>query len=200
MLADLKDWMQAERRKLSRHSPVAKAMIETFELKHGPRSSAIDPRSGAELVAEAVAKPVGAWLPAGAHAEAVVLAGVDASAGVAFQGDPCPVLLRITGPAWTAAPSGSGDGAAMRVDVDGCTVSYNGLRWRGRVSPLHFRGCEAQARYSRQLDGRATPAAWKTRPTWPSTWVRVVRVVPALAGSEGPGGCAAVGGRGGGYA
>ena len=26
MLADLKDWMQAERRKLSRHSPVAKAM------------------------------------------------------------------------------------------------------------------------------------------------------------------------------
>ena len=56
---------------------------------------------------------------AGAHAEAVVLAGVDASAGVSSQGDPRPVLLRITGPAWTAAE----DGAALAVDVDGCTVT-----------------------------------------------------------------------------
>ena len=43
--------------------------------------------------------------------------------GVSSQGDPRPVLFRITGPAWTAAPSGSGDGAAMRVDVAGCTVT-----------------------------------------------------------------------------
>ena len=98
-------------------------MIETFELKGEPQSSAPDVRSGAELVADAVAKPVSTWLPAGAHAEAVVLAGVDASAGVSSQGDPRPVLLRIAGPAWTAAPSGSGDGAALRVDVDGCTVT-----------------------------------------------------------------------------
>ena len=94
-------------------------MIETFELEGEPRSSAADPRSGPELVADAVAKPVSAWLPAGAHAEAVVLAGVDASAGVSSQGDPRPVLLRITGPAWTAAE----DGTAMQVDVDGCTVT-----------------------------------------------------------------------------
>ena len=94
-------------------------MIETFELEGAPRSSAIDPRSGPELVADAVAKPVSAWLPAGAHAQAVVLAGVDASAGVSSQGDPRPVLLRITGPAWTAAE----DGAALQVDVDGCTVT-----------------------------------------------------------------------------
>ena len=94
-------------------------MIETFELEGAPRSSASDPRSGAELVADAVAKPVSAWLPAGAHAEAVVLAGVDASAGVSSQGDPRPVLLRITGPAWTAAE----DGTALQVDVDGCTVT-----------------------------------------------------------------------------
>ena len=66
-----------------------------------------------------MAKPVSAWLPAGAHASAVVLAGVDASAGVSSQGDPRPVLMRITGPAWTAAE----DGTAMRVDVDGCTVT-----------------------------------------------------------------------------
>ncbi|MDE0150487.1 MAG: hypothetical protein OXM58_19175 [Rhodospirillaceae bacterium] len=106
-----------------RTAPVRTRMIETFELDGELRSSALDPRSGPELVADAVAKPVSAWLPAGAHAEAVVLAGVDASAGVSSQGDPRPVLLRITGPAWTAAPSGSGDGTALQVDVDGCTVT-----------------------------------------------------------------------------
>ena len=120
-------------------APATRPMIETFELKGGPQSSMADPRnggslprppsrggrirSGPELVADAVAKPVSVWLPAGAHAEAVVLAGVDASAGVSSQGDPRPVLLRITGPAWTAAPSGSGDGTALQVDVDGCTVT-----------------------------------------------------------------------------
>ena len=99
--------------------PAPRRMIETFELDGAPHSSAADPRSGPELVADAVAKPVSAWLPAGAHAEAVVLAGVDASAGVSSQGDPRPVLLRITGPAWTAAE----DGTALAVDVDGCTVT-----------------------------------------------------------------------------
>ena len=94
-------------------------MIETFELEGEPQSSAADPRSGPEIVADAVAKPVSVWLPAGAHAEAVVLAGVDASAGVSSQGDPRPVLMRITGPAWTAAE----DGTAMQVDIDGCTVT-----------------------------------------------------------------------------
>ena len=94
-------------------------MIETFELEGDPQSSVTDTRSGPELVADAVAKPVSVWLPAGAHAEAVVLAGVDASAGVSSQGDPRPVLLRITSPAWTAAE----DGTALQVDVDGCTVT-----------------------------------------------------------------------------
>ena len=94
-------------------------MIETFELEGGPRSSAGDDRTGPELVADAVAKPVSAWLPAGAHASAIVLAGVDASAGISSQGDPRPVLMRITGPAWTAAE----DGVALAVDIDGCTVT-----------------------------------------------------------------------------
>ena len=94
-------------------------MIETFELEGSPQSSAGDARTGPELVADAVAKPVSAWLPAGSHAEAVVLAGVDASAGISSQGDPRPVLMRITGPAWTAAE----DGTAMQVDIDGCTVT-----------------------------------------------------------------------------
>ena len=65
------------------------------------------------------AKPLGRWLPAGSHAEAVVVSGVDASAGIASQGDPRPVLLRLTGPAWTAAE----DGAALEVDLAGCTVT-----------------------------------------------------------------------------
>ena len=65
------------------------------------------------------ARQLSVWLPAGSHAEAVVIAGVDASAGVASQGDPRPVLLRITGPAWTAAE----DGAAQAVDLHGCTVT-----------------------------------------------------------------------------
>ncbi len=65
------------------------------------------------------AKPLSLWLPAGSHAEAVVIAGVDASAGVASQGDPRPVLLRIAGPGWTAAA----DGTARSVDLDGCTVT-----------------------------------------------------------------------------
>ena len=100
--------------------PAAPAsMIETFELEDGPQSSAHDPRSGPELVADSVAKPVGVWLPAGSHASAIVLAGVDAAAGVSSQGDPRPVLMRVVGPAWTAAE----DGTAMQVDVAGCTVT-----------------------------------------------------------------------------
>ena len=110
----------------SQSAPPA-SMIEVFELEDGAQSSTHDPRngvrgrprSGASLVADSVAKPVRVWLPAGAHASAIVLAGVDASAGISSQGDPRPVLLRITGPAWTAAE----DGTAMQVDIDGCTVT-----------------------------------------------------------------------------
>ena len=84
-------------------------MIETFELD--------DPSAAAPAI-EAW-KPLSIWLPAGSHAEAVVLAGVDASAGISSQGDPRPLLLRLIGPAWTAAAGGS----ALQVDVAGCTVT-----------------------------------------------------------------------------
>ena len=91
-------------------------LIETFELNDaGPGASG----PGSMGPGDAAVKPVGRWLPAGSHAEAIVLAGVDASAGVSSQGDPRPVLFRITGPAWTAAE----DGTAMQVDVAGCTVT-----------------------------------------------------------------------------
>ena len=88
-------------------SPVP--LIETFELD--------DPSAGAPAIK--AWKPLSLWLPAGSHAEAIVLAGVDASAGISSQGDPRPLLLRLTGPAWTAAE----DGAAFQVDVAGCTVT-----------------------------------------------------------------------------
>ena len=101
-------------------APPPAPLIETYELNDAGKGAA---GPGIGGLAGAAVKPVGRWLPAGSHAEAVVLAGVDASAGVSSQGDPRPVLFRITGPAWTAAPSSSGDGAAMQVDVAGCTVT-----------------------------------------------------------------------------
>ena len=87
-------------------------MIERFGLDGEETSGAPDALGPG-------AKTLERWLPAGAHAQAVVIAGVDASAGVSSQGDPRPVLLRITGPAWTAAE----DGTAMSVDLAGCTVT-----------------------------------------------------------------------------
>ena len=99
---------------------------EALAERQRPRSKAVpevmDPhvlQLGTLADASPGALEISAWLPAGAHAEAIVLAGVDASAGVSSQGDPRPVLLRIVGPAWTAAE----DGEAMQVDVDGCTVT-----------------------------------------------------------------------------
>ncbi len=65
------------------------------------------------------ARPLSWWLPAGAYAEAIVLAGVDASVGVSSQGDPRPVLLRLTGKARSAAD----DGVALEADVTGCTLT-----------------------------------------------------------------------------
>ena len=88
--------------------PGAPMMLE-FELTAAPEA----PEAGE------ASKPLGAYVPAGSYAEAVVLAGADASVGVASQSDPRPVLLRLTGPARTAA----GDGAAAEVDVEGCTVT-----------------------------------------------------------------------------
>ena len=64
-------------------------------------------------------RPLSSWLPAGAYAEAIVLAGVDASVGISSQGDPRPVLLRLTGKARSAAASG----AAMEADIEGCTLT-----------------------------------------------------------------------------
>ena len=52
VLADLRAWMQAERRKLSRHSPVAKVMdymLRRWELFGGTRQRAVSPGRGGRV-------------------------------------------------------------------------------------------------------------------------------------------------------
>ena len=66
-----------------------------------------------------VARPTADYVPAGSYAEAVVLAGADTSASVQAQGDPRPVLIRLTSPAYGAAV----DGVAERSEIEGCTVT-----------------------------------------------------------------------------
>ena len=91
-------------------------LMRQFELE--------DPTSSNAGVAGAAgppqaARPLSNYVPAGSYAEAVVLAGADASAGVSSQGDPRPVLLRLTSPAFGAAVGGE----AASTDIEGCTVT-----------------------------------------------------------------------------
>ena len=64
------------------------------------------------------------YIPAGSYAPAVVLSGADAATNVVDRENPIPVLLRITGPAITAA-RGGGNGA--RVNIEGCTVQGSAI-------------------------------------------------------------------------
>ena len=84
-------------------------MIREFEDRTGPPAGA----------ASGGLRRLESWLPAGSYADAVVLAGVDASAGVSSQGDPRPVLLRLTSRARSAAEGGE----ALEADVAGCTLT-----------------------------------------------------------------------------
>jgi len=86
-----------------------------FELER-PRAR-IDPDGAPESIP--IPKPTAAYVPAGSYAEAVVIAGADASAAVQSQGDPRPVLLRLTSPAYGAAV----EGVAAETDIEGCTVT-----------------------------------------------------------------------------
>ena len=86
-------------------------MIREFESVEDPAAAAGGVPAGP--------RPLESWLPAGSYADAVVLAGVDASAGVSSQGDPRPVLLRLTSPARSAAEGGE----ALEADVAGCTLT-----------------------------------------------------------------------------
>ena len=95
--------------------PMFSPLVREFELED--RSGRGTNAGTAEPVP--VPKPTAGYVPAGSYAEAVVLAGADASAGVQSQGDPRPVLLRLTSPAYGAAVGGT----AESTDVEGCTVT-----------------------------------------------------------------------------
>ena len=90
-------------------------LMRTYELQDSPPSHPGGDVSGVPNAE----KPLSRYVPAGSYAEAVVLAGADASAGVQSQGDPRPVLLRLTGPAYGAAV----EGAASSTDLEGCTIT-----------------------------------------------------------------------------
>ena len=82
----------------------------------GPGGS---PEDGYTTYDESHVRKLGSYVPAGSYAPATVIAGVDASTGVKSQENPVPVLLRLNGPATTAA-LGSGPGA--KINLTGCTV------------------------------------------------------------------------------
>ena len=95
--------------------PLAGPRVMEFELERP--STRIDPDAAPESIP--IPKPTAAYIPAGSYAEAVVIAGADASAAVQSQGDPRPVLLRMTSPAYGAAVGG----VAAETDIEGCTVT-----------------------------------------------------------------------------
>jgi conjugal transfer pilus assembly protein TraB len=59
------------------------------------------------------------FLPPNSYAPARVIVGVDASAGVASQTDPLPVVLRITGPARSVMQNGR----VLTTRIQGCVVN-----------------------------------------------------------------------------
>lgn len=59
------------------------------------------------------------YLPPNSYAPARVIVGVDASAGVASQTDPLPVVLRITGPARSVLQNGK----VLTTQIQGCVVN-----------------------------------------------------------------------------
>ncbi len=62
----------------------------------------------------------GEYLPAGSYVSAVVISGVDASVGISSQGDPRPVLFRVSGEAVSAI---SDEEETQKIDIKGCTVT-----------------------------------------------------------------------------
>ena len=68
---------------------------------------------------EELVKDTRFYIPAGAHAPAVITTGAAASVSVTGQADPRPVLMRITGKARTAS---SGRGDVLKSDIRGCTI------------------------------------------------------------------------------
>ena len=62
---------------------------------------------------------VSEYVPAGAYASAKIISGVDASVGISAQGDPRPILIRVTGP----AVSSIYEDHVQKADLTGCLIS-----------------------------------------------------------------------------
>lgn len=65
------------------------------------------------------AKSIKRYVPAGAYAQARIISGVDATAGVVAASDPRPVLLRVK----KAAVTAEYEGEEQTIDIEGCTVT-----------------------------------------------------------------------------
>lgn len=63
------------------------------------------------------------YIPAGSYAPAVVISGADAATNVKDRENPVPVLMRITGPAVSAARGNR----KARVNIRGCTVQGSAI-------------------------------------------------------------------------
>lgn len=95
--------------------PLAARVPSLVRFELTPRPGAAADRGGHE---EDV-RDTAFYLPAGAHAPAVITTGAAASVSVTGQADPRPVLMRITGRARTAA---DGRGGVLEADIRGCTI------------------------------------------------------------------------------
>ena len=99
-------------------SAIASTMraVKTVSFQSGPSGGMGKSAEGGNLIFSDSPN----YLPANSIATARVIVGVDASAGVQSQTDPLPVVLRITGPARSAAdPSGR----ALSTRIQGCLVN-----------------------------------------------------------------------------
>ncbi|WP_226554728.1 TraB/VirB10 family protein [Celeribacter naphthalenivorans] len=94
--------------------PFGAGFAKDFTLAEKPKAEAEEAADISNKV-----KDLRSYIPAGSYAPAVVISGVDASTGVTSRDDPVPVLVRITGPATTAA---AGSGTGRKINITGCTV------------------------------------------------------------------------------
>jgi conjugal transfer pilus assembly protein TraB len=90
---------------------------------YGPQAGGYDargrPAAGPQPGSAVVVEDSPDYLPPNSYAPARVIVGVDASAGVASQTDPLPVVLRITGPARSVMQNGK----VLTTRIQGCVVN-----------------------------------------------------------------------------
>ena len=88
--------------------------VKTVAFTSGPGGNASRAERGTTVFSDSPD-----YLPANSFATARVIVGVDASAGVASQTDPLPVVLRVTGPARSVADNGR----VLTTRIQGCLIN-----------------------------------------------------------------------------